>query len=212
MFGIHTGTVFHQSHTHWCQGGTVSIPHNIEGSPKNEFYNCVAVAIGSKALPHQNIFPPKQKMYQIPLRKANEIKSFNVIDMQGSLETRPEKDKPLNSVTLGSLTFRNDTANSKEERCSLIIDRQKCDGKKVPLKKSLLICKKVINPQTNQTEYIITGIAKEKIQFRSRPTPLSPSPQQQKIKPLDLTEEEQSKQKKKDNIARTLFFSPAKKK
>jgi len=29
---------------------------------------------------------------------------------------------------------------------------------------------------------------------------------------LDLTEEEQSKQKKKDTVARTLFFSPAKKK
>ncbi len=145
-------------------------------------------------------------MYKIPLRKSNDLKTFQLMDIQGSLETRPEKDKPLDSVSLGSLTYRSD--GQSNERCSMVIERQKCDGKKLPLKKPLLICKKVINPQTNQTEYVIVGVSKEKIQFRTRPTPLSPSPQQQKTKTIDFSEMSSptTTTAKKENVARTLFF------
>ncbi|KAF0979321.1 hypothetical protein FDP41_001664 [Naegleria fowleri] len=153
-------------------------------------------------------------MFKIPLRKSNDVKCLQLIDLQGSLETRPEKDKPLNSVTLGSLTFSEKSDQSKD-RCSLTIERQKCDGKKIALKKPLLICRKVINAQNNQTEYIIVGVAKEKLQFRSRPTPLTPSPQQQKTKTIDFDEMSSSsplKLSSQESVARTLFFSPKTKK
>ncbi|KAL9642879.1 hypothetical protein ABK040_010575 [Willaertia magna] len=138
-------------------------------------------------------------MYQIPVRKSDNLKALTMLEMQGVLETRPEKDKPLSSVTLGTLT----TNNNSSERCSLIIDRQKCEGKKQSIKKPLLLCKKVINPETNQVEYIAVGLVKEKILFRTRPTPLSPSPSASKTKSLEITEN--------DSAAKKLFFSPKKK-
>ncbi|EFC43013.1 predicted protein [Naegleria gruberi] len=156
-------------------------------------------------------------MYKIPLRKSNDLKCFNLMDIQGSLETRPEKDKPLDSITLGSLTWNSSQPNS--DRCTLVIERQKCEGKKLSMKKPLLICKKVINPQTNQTEYMIVGIAKDKIQFRTRPTPLSP--QQQKSKQIETISESSNnnttttttsqKSSSMESVARTLFFPSAKK-
>ncbi|KAG2379232.1 hypothetical protein C9374_007371 [Naegleria lovaniensis] len=148
-------------------------------------------------------------MFKIPLRKSNDVKCLQLMDIQGSLETRPEKDKALNSVTLGSLTFSEQGDQSKD-RCSLVIERQKCVGKKIGLKRPLLICQKVINPQNNQVEYIIVGVAKDRLQFRSRPTPLTPSPQQQKTKTIDFDEmpSPHKKLSSQENVARTLFFSP----
>jgi hypothetical protein len=99
---------------------------------------------------------------------------WEIIELQGSLSTRPDKAKPLDNVILGQLT--NTTAGPNQPlRCDMLIGRQKCEGKAVSVKKPLVILQKVKSESDGSIHYRVVGVIRDKLHFASRPVPLSPS-------------------------------------
>lgn len=151
----------------------------------------------------QNSFPiPSEPCAQIPIHCSNianltnEFEGYTptvqdewqIIELQGNITSRPEKNKPLDSVVLGQLSTKTSSGKSQTEKCELLIGRQKCEGKTIPLKKPLVVLEKITSnnniehKESNMTvSYRVVGIVREKLLFANRPIPLSP-PEKNKVK------------------------------
>jgi hypothetical protein len=131
------------------------------------------------------------------LNQQKQINNLKMIEMQGKLETRPMRDQNINGIQLGNLYH-----NDKDSKCSLIVERQKCDGNKMKLKKPILLCKKNVNIETGEVWYSISGIVREKYHFKTRPIPLSPSPTKNKKQDFSTTLNNNN-----ETISKKLSFS-----
>jgi chromosome transmission fidelity protein 8 len=94
------------------------------------------------------------------------LQQWQILEMQGSLEARTDDGK-LDNITLGQLTIKTD----KQRRAELVVGKQSCDGKQIDIKKPLLVLKKTKNSKTGEVEYEIEAIVRDKLLFRTRPTP-----------------------------------------
>jgi len=151
----------------------------------------------------QNSFPvPSEPCVQIPIYCSNNSNLNNkyeeytprvqdewqIIELQGTLSSRPEKNKPLDSVVLGQLSTKACSGKIQTGKYELLLGRQKCEGKTIPLKKPLVVLEKITNNddmdnKENNTyvSYRVVGIVREKLLFANRPIPLSP-PEKNKVK------------------------------
>ena len=109
---------------------------------------------------------------------------WQMLELQGNLSARPDKNKSLDGFNLGQLMPPNALNNNK---CELVIGRQKCDGKQQEMKKPLVVLEKVVPSSTTDmsdntssssssfVHYRIVGVIRDKLHFANRPVPLSPS-------------------------------------
>ncbi|KAM9958630.1 hypothetical protein ACTFIW_012219 [Dictyostelium discoideum] len=118
---------------------------------------------------------------QIFIKESTNKKEWFILDLQGHLEFTGD----LKNETLGILTKK---PNTKDD-FSFQIGNSVLVGKRVPLKKPLLVIKKSKlnnnnnikmiddnkdNEKDKEVEYSIEGICNDKIQFTTRPTTFIP--------------------------------------
>ena len=110
----------------------------------------------------------------IPFSKQyDKLHKFELVEMQGQLQMKPDLSASLAGQDLGSFTVYPAANKNQEQKCELIIGKQLLDGKKTALKKPLIVAQKVIGPN-NTVQYKIVGQVTDRTMFRNRPTPLSP--------------------------------------
>ncbi|KAK5578662.1 hypothetical protein RB653_008335 [Dictyostelium firmibasis] len=120
---------------------------------------------------------------QIFIKESTNKQEWFIIDLQGHLEYSGE----LKNETLGTLAKK---PNTKDD-FTFQIGSTLLAGKRVPLKKPLLVMKKIKlnnndkmtddyendkkeNEKDSEVEYSIEGICNDKIQFTTRPTTFIP--------------------------------------
>ncbi|XP_004512765.1 uncharacterized protein [Cicer arietinum] len=102
-------------------------------------------------------------------------KEWGVIELQGVVEPKPGFDESLAGLQIGTLC-----RPSSQEVYTLIIGYHELTGSKVPLKKPLLVLKKVKHmdgESCGQVELQVVGIIRHKILFKTRPKVIISKPQ-----------------------------------
>jgi len=116
------------------------------------------------------------KINVIPFtRPQAKLQEFDLIEMQGQLQMKPDLSASLAGQDLGTITVypSNGKQQQSEQKCELVIGKQLIDGKKTKLKKPLIVAQKVVGPN-NTVQYRLVGQVTDRTLFRTRPTPLSP--------------------------------------
>lgn len=122
-----------------------------------------------------------------------------MVELQGTLETRPHRDHVLDAMPFGQLSFETTQRKKRKvsllnpsgdqtgvERVELMIGRQLLEGRREKLKHPMTVVRKVATPNistsgaistTGGTDvvYEIVGICRHRLLFTSRPEPLSPN-------------------------------------
>jgi hypothetical protein len=136
---------------------------------------------------------------EIQITSTQSLEQWEILEMQGALEARTPTGT-LENIILGQLTLNAKLPTEKQRRAELVIGKQSCDGKQIEIKKPLLVLKKTHNSKTGEVEYEVAAIVRDKILFRNRPVPLSPSSRSPTSSPNKMEIERSPQSKKKPSI------------
>uniref|UniRef100_A0A7N0ZTC1 Chromosome transmission fidelity protein 8 n=1 Tax=Kalanchoe fedtschenkoi TaxID=63787 RepID=A0A7N0ZTC1_KALFE len=129
---------------------------------------------------------------QIPIKCGcgGECQEWTIVEVQGVVEVQPAFKDQFQNLEIGLLC-----RPSSQETYTFTVGYHELTGSKVPLKKPLVVLKKVENGTSDQeivaahkrVELEVVGIIRQRILFKTRPKALISRPQQPVVKTLSST-------------------------
>lgn len=113
-----------------------------------------------------------------------DCKEWAILELQGAIDVQPAFQNKLQNLQIGSLC-----RSSKQDNYFFTVGYHELEGKKVPLKKPLLVLRKqkevdmvdvdahIPEVKCSTVEYEVIGIIKQKILFKTRPKALITKPE-----------------------------------
>lgn len=124
-----------------------------------------------------------------------ECMEWAILELQGTVEVQPELQNQLQNLHIGDLC-----RSSTQDKYLFTVGYHQLEGKKVPLKKPLLVLRKknsdrmgveshlnIPETKSSKVELEVVGIIKQRILFKTRPKALISKPEvkEKKVRTLD---------------------------